>query len=157
MDALFDYHKLAEDVGVSPKQLEQLEALVRRDYGSDEMMVELRILRTLTAIRDGAVSFDEARQEFQGPKNVYRLDEYLVDQNVSETERERVRQHLLRLPRVERLVVTLYYYERLSFSQIALALGTSEQRVQQIHIDLMERLRATLGAPLVSRAFRPAS
>jgi len=66
MDALFDYQKLAEDAGVSPKQLEELESLVRRDYGSDEMMVELRMLRTLRAVRDGAVSIDSAIAEFGG-------------------------------------------------------------------------------------------
>jgi hypothetical protein len=64
MGALFDYQKLAEDVGVSPKQLEQLESLVRRDYGSDEMMIELRMLRTLRAIREGALSIAAAIAEF---------------------------------------------------------------------------------------------
>jgi hypothetical protein len=66
MDALFDYQKLARAAGVSAKKLEQLESVVRRDYGSDEMMVELRMLRTLRAVRDGAVSIDDAIAEFGG-------------------------------------------------------------------------------------------
>lgn len=157
MDALFDYQKLTESAGVSPKQLEELESLVRRDYGSDEMLIELRILRTLRAIEAGAVSFDEALQEFRGRENVYRLHEFLARQDISDAEREHIRQYLVKLPRVERMLVMLYYYEKLPFSEIAHVLDMSEQRVRQMHFDVIERLRASLGAPLVSRAFRPAS
>lgn len=64
MQALFDYRTLAGEAGVSTEQLAELERLVRQDYGSDEMMIELRLLRTVRAIRDGAVTVDEAIAEF---------------------------------------------------------------------------------------------
>jgi hypothetical protein len=64
MDALFDVSKAAEQAGVSPAQLAVLEESIRRQYGSDEMMRELRLLRTLRAIQDGAVSADDAIAEF---------------------------------------------------------------------------------------------
>ena len=63
MQTLFDYAKLAGEAGVSADQLAELERLVRQDYGSDEMMIELRLLRTIQAIRDGVLSVDEALAE----------------------------------------------------------------------------------------------
>lgn len=64
MQVLFDYAKLADEAGVSAEKLAKLERMVRQDYGSDEMMIELRLLRTMQAIRDGALTIDEAIAEF---------------------------------------------------------------------------------------------
>jgi hypothetical protein len=66
MSALFDYQRLADGLGVPAERLAELVALVRRQYGSDEMLAELRVLRTLKAIEDGGVSLAEAMIEFQG-------------------------------------------------------------------------------------------
>lgn len=83
MDALFDYTGLAKNAGVSPEQLAELESHIRRDYGSDEMMVELRMLRTLRAVRDGVVSVAAAIAEFGGsstprrPKRSVRAEDRL--------------------------------------------------------------------------------
>ena len=64
MNALFDIDKAARDAGVTDAQLTALEESIRRQYGSDEMMRELRLLRTLRAIQDGAASVEEALAEF---------------------------------------------------------------------------------------------
>lgn len=46
-----------------------------------------------------------------------------------------------KLPDRERLVVSLYYYEGLTFKEIGQVLGVSESRVYQLHTQAMGRLR----------------
>jgi len=50
------------------------------------------------------------------------------------------------LPRLERLVVVLYYYEQLTMKQVGEVLSLSESRVCQIHSDVMHRLQQRLRA-----------
>jgi hypothetical protein len=64
MKNLFDYHALADRIGISAEQLALLEACLRRQLGSDDMMFELRMLRTLEAIAQGRTSLDQAIREF---------------------------------------------------------------------------------------------
>ena len=64
MSALFDYRTLAARLGIPTEGLAELEALVRKQYGRDEMLAELRMLRTLRAIEAGALSLPEAIGEF---------------------------------------------------------------------------------------------
>jgi hypothetical protein len=67
MYTFYDLTDLATRAGVSDAQLRELEGCVREQYGSDEMMIELRLLRTLRAIRDGAVSVADAIRELRVP------------------------------------------------------------------------------------------
>lgn len=46
-----------------------------------------------------------------------------------------------RLPDRERLVISLYYFEGLTFKEIGKVLGVSESRVYQLHTQAMTRLR----------------
>ena len=48
------------------------------------------------------------------------------------------------LPERDRLVVTLYYYEELTFKEIGQVLKLSESRVFQIHADVLKGLRESL-------------
>ena len=61
---------------------------------------------------------------------------------------EETRQHLIEaiesLPDRERLVVTLYYYEGLTFRQIGGILKISESRAFQIHRSVLNDLRSVL-------------
>jgi len=65
MNSCFDYRLLAERAGLSSDALRELETCVRRQYGSDEMMIELRLLRTLQAICEGAATLKDAMREFR--------------------------------------------------------------------------------------------
>jgi hypothetical protein len=64
MSALFDYQTLANRLGIPAAELAALENVVRRQYGSDAMLAELRMVRTLRAIEAGALSLSEAIAEF---------------------------------------------------------------------------------------------
>lgn len=65
MSVLFDYQPIADRLGVPAERLAELVALVQRQHGRDEMLAELRPLRTLRAIEDGGISLAEAIVEFQ--------------------------------------------------------------------------------------------
>jgi len=67
-------------------------------------------------------------------------------QNVAEDfEEQEAKQSMVdalkRLPRRERLIVTLYYYEGATFDEIGRILGVSESRVSQIHSKILHDLR----------------
>ncbi len=62
---------------------------------------------------------------------------------VQHTERELIREFLTRgLKEQDRLIVTLYYYEKLTMAEIGAVLGVSESRVCQRHAEIVEQLRA---------------
>jgi hypothetical protein len=63
----FDYLKIARDANLSDSEIASLEQAVERDVPHDLMMSELRLLRTLTAIRDGFVTVKQAVAELGGP------------------------------------------------------------------------------------------
>ena len=68
-----------------------------------------------------------------------------LDERLEEEERKVVVLRTLdQLPEQERLVVALYYYERLTLKEIGRALGISESRVSQVHTRAMARLRLRL-------------
>jgi RNA polymerase sigma factor for flagellar operon FliA len=61
---------------------------------------------------------------------------------VHHTERELIRDYLTRgLKEQDRLILTLYYYERLTMAAIGAVLGVSESRVCQRHAEIMDQLR----------------
>jgi RNA polymerase sigma factor for flagellar operon FliA len=71
---------------------------------------------------------------------------------------ERVRQCLLGLSERDRLVLTLYHYERLTLREIGRVLGVSESRVCQVHGRALRMLRSHLDsgpAPSHRRPTRP--
>ena len=56
------------------------------------------------------------------------------------------------LPRKERLVVTLYYYEELTMKEIAKVLEITESRVSQLHAQAILRLRGKLQRMGIAKA-----
>ncbi len=61
---------------------------------------------------------------------------------VQHTEREMVREFVTRgMKEQDRLIITLYYYERLTMAEIGSVLGVSESRVCQRHAEIIDALR----------------
>jgi RNA polymerase sigma factor FliA len=58
--------------------------------------------------------------------------------------REWLTEAILLLPEQERLVFTLYYYERLTTEEIKQVLGATESSISQLHASALSRLRASL-------------
>jgi RNA polymerase sigma factor for flagellar operon FliA len=52
-----------------------------------------------------------------------------------------VRDYIAKLPERKRLVITLYYYEELTFKEIGDILGLTESRICQIHTQICNELR----------------
>ncbi len=65
MNDLFDHHALVERLGLPADRLAELEACIQKQYGSDKMMFELRMLRTLRALEQRLTTVDEAIEEFR--------------------------------------------------------------------------------------------
>ncbi|MEW6250559.1 MAG: sigma-70 family RNA polymerase sigma factor [Planctomycetota bacterium] len=58
------------------------------------------------------------------------------------TERDLIREYVTRgLKEQDRLILTLYYYEKLTMAAIGAVLGVSESRVCQRHAEIVEQLR----------------
>jgi hypothetical protein len=56
---VFDYRSAAERLGIRPEDVERLATMARAEFLSDEMMVELHVLRMILAVERGDVALDE--------------------------------------------------------------------------------------------------
>jgi hypothetical protein len=63
MTRFFNYERVAAEAGISQDDLERLRARVRADYPNDDMLYELRLLRTCKAIKSGACTVAETLEE----------------------------------------------------------------------------------------------
>jgi RNA polymerase sigma factor for flagellar operon FliA len=101
--------------------------------------------------RSGIAALDE----FVGNESSTSVGEMLADPTgispeiafQSEETRRGLVDAINRLPNRERLVITLYYYEGMTLSEIGDVLGVTESRVCQIHAKTMMSLRNRLGEP----------
>jgi len=144
---------IGEDPDANPRKLDQK---LGRAATEEEVAREMKLsrgdfYRLLDHVRGAVlVSLDESRSgEDQEPST---LADHLPDPNAldieARLEMEQSRDVMLhtldQLPEQERLVVSLYYYEHLTLSEIGRALGISESRVSQVHSRAMTRLRLRL-------------
>ncbi len=56
----FDYEGVAREAGIPDDKLAELVRMTREEYGDDDMLFELRMLRTCSAIRDGYATVEDA-------------------------------------------------------------------------------------------------
>ncbi len=52
----FDYLSVAREAGISDEELELVCRGVRGEFGHDEMMYELHVMRACNAVKDGRVT-----------------------------------------------------------------------------------------------------
>ena len=100
--------------------------------------------------RTGIYSLDDILVGSDGEDHIHYI-EMIEDgdaDTAEEAERREVRRVLARgvdaLPERERLVVSLYYYEGLTFREIGQVLAVSESRIYQLHAQAMNRLKEFL-------------
>ena len=104
--------------------------------------------------RGPVISLDDLIMGGEGNDRLHLGDVVPDDQHgpVARVEvRERIRQlgvAIDRLPERERLVITLYYYEGLTFKEIGKVLTVSESRVYQLHTQAVLRMRGYLARDL---------
>ena len=67
-----------------------------------------------------------------------------LDEMLREEDRALLHTELARLPKTEKLVLSLYYLEDLRLKEIALILEVSESRVSQIHTQALQRLTTAM-------------
>ena len=133
-----------------------LDQKLGRAASEEEVAREMRMsrrdfYRLLDHVRGAVlVSLDETRSGEDQDSST--LADHLADPNAVDLESrladEQMRRVMLltldQLPEQERLVVALYYYERLTLKEIGRALGISESRVSQVHTRAMLRLKLRL-------------
>ena len=141
----------------------KLDQKLGRAASEEEVARELKLsrgdfYRLLDHVRGAVlVSLDETRSndgDDQGTLADHLADPGAIDLE-ARLEDDQTRQLLLatidQLPEQERLVVALYYYEKLTLKEIGRTLGISESRVSQVHTRAMTRLRMRLGKSLQVR------
>jgi RNA polymerase sigma factor for flagellar operon FliA len=144
------------------KQLERTYAMVESRLGrpgtDEEIAAELDVdldtfHRMLSEVGQASVlSLDDLLFTAE-PEGTLRLQDTLEDRHsdtslaVEIRERtEHLRTAMDRLPDREKLVLSLYYYEGMTFKEIGKILQVSESRVFQLHQQAMMRLRGHLAA-----------
>ncbi len=88
-----------------------------------------------------AVSLTKAIGEEMTLEDVIGSDSVVIEQFEDTEMKEELVKSLKKLPERERMVLTLYYYEELTFKEIGRTLGISESRVSQIHSAVISRLK----------------
>ncbi|MBF0175610.1 MAG: FliA/WhiG family RNA polymerase sigma factor [Magnetococcales bacterium] len=143
------YLKLESQLGRPPEDDE-----VARHLGIslDDYFVQLDSVRSLSVI-----SFEDLRPNLDDDE--WDVLDILADPSqVDPVEalglqqvREVLSQAVASLPEKERLVITLYYFEELTMSEIGAVLGLTESRISQLHskaaLRMRARVRKVLGAP----------
>lgn len=134
--------RLEKQLGRMPHPHEVAEGL-----GLPEEEVRDLIMRST---RTGIYSLDDILVGVDGDDSVHYID--MIEDQGADTEVEAAKRELRRvlangvdeLPERERLVVSLYYYEGLTFREIGQVLAVSESRIYQLHAQAMNRLKAFL-------------
>ena len=88
-----------------------------------------------------AVSLTRAIGEDMTLEDVIGSDSEVIEQFEDEELKGQLVKILKQLADRERMVVTLYYYEELTFKEIGKVLGISESRVSQIHSEVISKLK----------------
>lgn len=88
-----------------------------------------------------AVSLTRSIGEDMTLEDVIGGDSEVVEQFEDEELKAQLIKSLKQLPDRDRMIITLYYYEELTFKEIGKTLGISESRVSQIHSEVISRLK----------------
>ena len=125
--------------------VQQVEHRLGRNATEEEVAQELGIsaVQLQTLLQQLSIStllpLEEAlQQEKQGKEN--NLSAKIESEEVQRTLADTIE----KLPEKEKIVISLYYYDRLTLKEISLILKLSEARISQIHTKAIFRLRGAL-------------
>ena len=88
-----------------------------------------------------AVSLTKSIGDDMTLEDVISSDSEVIEQYEDIELKEQLIETLKQLPERERMVITLYYYEEITFKEIGKSLGISESRVSQIHSEVIIKLK----------------
>ncbi len=88
-----------------------------------------------------AVSLTKSIGEDMTLEDVISGDSEVIEQFEDEEMKGQLVEMLKQLPERERMVITLYYYEEITFKEIGKMLGISESRVSQIHSEVIDKIK----------------
>jgi len=128
------YQKKEQELGRIPTDEEMAEELGVSVDKFRKMLAEVRGI--------GLVSLEEREWEAKDLK----YDPLTI--SLDESLRDVLKETIDNLPERERYIISLYYYEGLSFKEIAKVLGLSESRISQIHTKTLLLLRSRLNEAL---------
>jgi RNA polymerase sigma factor for flagellar operon FliA len=136
---------------------DQLRTEKGSDISPDEIMKKLQVTpeqyHSYLAAAAAAKASLSMNESFSMPLNIDDNDVNLMeeipdndqistlDAITNEEKLDHLVLHLQNLPEKKRLVITLYYYEELTFKEIGKLIDVSESRVCQIHSQVMKDLR----------------
>ncbi len=152
----------------APKQLQKkindlksayrrLEQKLDRPPSEEEVAKELGIapdeLFKLLQDANGSVTMSLEDIEYrvgQGGDGDYNIYEHIQDKNADDPltllEKSDFKDHLVkamdRLPEREKIILSLYYWEEITFKEIGKVLSISESRVSQLHSQALIRMKA---------------
>ncbi len=126
--------ELAEDLGMSESQLQQL-------LGQISLVGLVALDEVLSVGGEGVTLGDTIPDAQAGPVGTYEVEEM----------RQILADSITHMPEREKIVLTLYYYEGLTLAEIGQVLGVTESRVCQIHTKAVLQLRSRLAAADRSR------
>jgi RNA polymerase sigma factor for flagellar operon FliA len=137
--------------------MSRLEAELGRPATDDEVAAALHIsLEEFDALAQEigtqtVVSMDEVLESASGDSGVSVRDTLVDDSAVlpdayteMQDQRRRLAEAIDALPKNERLVISLYYYDGLTLKEIGKVLGVTESRACQLHSKAVLRLRAAM-------------
>lgn len=137
--------KLRSELGREVSMAELQEHL---NLSDEEYQAYLNAMAAATAsysLRNSEVSYDEEGNEYDAVEELPDHEENNPLTQLAHDERiEFVRNYIQNLPERKRLIITLYYYEELTFKEIGEILGLTESRICQIHTQICNDLRRKL-------------
>lgn len=129
----------------SPEEIQ-----TRLGISAEEYQSYLNAMAAATAsysMQNSEVTRDDEGNEYDVVEEIPDTDNENPFTLLANKERlEFVRTYIEQLPERKRLVITLYYYEELTFKEIGEMLGLTESRICQIHTQICNDLRQKLQA-----------
>jgi len=133
---------LEAKLGRPPREVEIAEAMALTLEDYHQVLIQLG--RTSLASIDDILSSNENDDQLRVSDLIEDKMTYPEGEVHGREIRRLLAESIERLPEREHLVISLYYYEGLTFKEIGKVLGVSESRVYQLHTQAMVRLRVGL-------------